>query len=83
MDSIKDVLAFLFLIGFFIYGLFMILGAMRNWRSFLLAYKRIDLIKVFGDFGRVLYVILGLAICTIAVLLFLKKMSIGPLVGSR
>lgn len=83
MESLKDVLAFLLLIGFFVYGMFMILGAMRNWRSFLFAYKRIDIIKVFGDFGRVLYVLLGLAICTIAVLLFLKKLGIGPWVGLK
>jgi hypothetical protein len=57
----------------------MILGSVRNWSHFLNAYKQFDLIKAFGNLGRLLYVILGLTICIIALLLFLKKLGIGPL----
>jgi hypothetical protein len=83
MENIKDALAFIFLLGLFVYGIFMVLGAMRNGRSFLFAYKTIDLIKIFGDFGRVLYVVLGLVVCTISVLLFLKILGVGPWVGLK
>jgi hypothetical protein len=76
MDTAKDILAYMFLIFLFIYGIYMILGAMRNWKSFLNAYKRIDLIKVFGEFGRVLYMILGLIVCVVAVFLVLKKLGL-------
>lgn len=72
---VKDFFLFLFLLLLFTYGLFMIFGAMRNWRSFLNSYKSIDLIKLFGDFGRILYVILGLIICCVAIFLFLKKLG--------
>ena len=75
MDTFKDIFIYTLLVLLFIYGLYMIVGAMRNRKSFLNAYKRIDLIKLFGDLGRVFYVIFGLVICTVAILLTLKKLS--------
>jgi uncharacterized membrane protein YgaE (UPF0421/DUF939 family) len=83
METFKDIFVYLFLILLFVYGLYMTLGALRNWNSFLYAYKRFDLIEAFGNLGRLLYVILGLVISIIAILLFLKHLGIGPLAGLK
>lgn len=79
----KDIFMYLFLVVLFVYGLYVASGAVRNRKSFLGMYKSIDLINLFGDFGRVLYALIGLAACAVAVLLFLKKLGIGPLVGQK
>jgi hypothetical protein len=62
-----------------VYGLYILFGALRNWDNFNKAHKRIDLTEIFGDFGRVLYVILGFAIFILATLCLLGLLQIGPL----
>lgn len=62
-----------------VYGLYISFGALRNWDNFNKAHKRIDLIAIFGDFGRVLYVIFGFAIFIMATLSLLGLLQIGPL----
>ncbi|MES2515469.1 MAG: hypothetical protein V4580_15045 [Bacteroidota bacterium] len=61
-----------------VYGLYMSLGALRNWNSFNKAHKRIDLIAMFGDPGRLIYVVAGMAICVVAALCVCGLMGIGP-----
>ena len=67
----------------FFYGAYIAIASMRNWKRFVESYKRIDLIKVFGDFGRVLYVLLGTGLCIISVLMVLKFLGIGPWVNLK
>jgi hypothetical protein len=69
----------LFALLMIVYGLYISLGALRNWSNFNKAHKRIDLIAIFGDFGRVLYVVFGAAICIGATLCLFGLMQVGPL----
>ena len=49
----------LFLTG---YGSYVCYAAVKNKKRFIDSYKRFDMIKIFGDFGRVIYAILGIVI---------------------
>ena len=72
----------LFIFCFF-YGAYISIAAMRNWRQFIESYKRIDLIKLFGDFGRILYVLFGIGLCMMSVLMLLKFLGMGPWTGLK
>lgn len=62
-----------------VYGLYMFFGALRNWRHFNNASKRIDLIELFGTYGRLLYVIIGFITVILSTLALLAFNNIGPL----
>ena len=78
MESYQRVLGIIFFLFCFGYGLYISMAAMRNWKSFINSPKRIDLIKVFGDFGRVLYMIIGIFLALVSVLMVLKIFDLGP-----
>ena len=61
-----------------LYGLYLALGSLRNWNRFVNSHKRLDLTEIFGDFGRILYVVFGLAIFILATLSFFGLLHIGP-----
>jgi hypothetical protein len=42
------------------YGIYLSYGAMKNTKTFRAMPKRVDLIEFFGDFGRLMYFILGI-----------------------
>ena len=77
--TISKIILILFALLMMVYGLYISFGALRNWDNFNKAHNRIDLIAIFGDFGRVLYVILGFAIFIMAILCLLGLLQIGPL----
>ena len=57
----------------------MFFGALRNWNHFNKAPKRLDLIEMFGVYGRLLYVVLGLVIITGSTLALFAINNIGAL----
>jgi hypothetical protein len=69
---------FIFCVLLFLYGIYIFLGALRNWKSFIKKYKKIDLIEIFGDFGRVLYMIIGVFISIISMLYLAGILELGP-----
>ena len=73
-----NVFGIIFFSACFLYGAYIAIASMRNWKKFIDSYKTIDLIKVFGDFGRVLYVLIGLMFCILSVLMILKFFGLGP-----
>ncbi len=77
--NLAKIILILFALLMIVYGLYIAFGAMRNWDNFNKARKRIDLIAIFGDFGRVLYVVFGFAIFIAATLCLLGLLQIGPL----
>jgi hypothetical protein len=79
MTFIKYILIYSFFLLVFGYGVFISVGTMRNLRSWKNHYKRIDLEKYFGDFGRVLWVIVGLVYIAISIYMLMKLTGIGPL----
>lgn len=62
----------------FFYGLHMSIGSIKNWNSFNNVYKRIDFTDLFGDFGRIIYVVFGLIISIGALMCLLGMFQIGP-----
>lgn len=68
----KIIFLYLFSIVLFIYGSYLTIAAIRNWRGFIDAPKRINLFKIFGEFARVVYAVFGLILCACAIVLFLK-----------
>ena len=78
-QNLAKIILILFALLIIVYGLYISLGALRNWDSFNKAHKRIDLVAIFGDFGRVLYVVFGFAIFIMATLCLLGLLQIGPL----
>lgn len=67
----------------FFYGLYISIASLKNSERFIRGYKRIDLIKISGDSGRIVYFIFGILISVIATLMFLKFLHIGPWAGSN
>ena len=63
---------FLFVISLFLLGIWSVLGTIYRWKSFKKAYKSIDLEKIFGGFGSIIYVILGLASCMASIFLLYR-----------
>ncbi len=61
-----------------LFGIYMILASIRNWSSFRNVSKRIDLIEIFGEFGRILYIILGLWVLIFSILWILGVFEIAP-----
>lgn len=70
------VFSFIFLIAF---GVFIFLGSLRNWKIFINKPKKIDLIALFGDLGRIMYVIIGAFLTFFWILSLLGVLNIGPL----
>ena len=73
-----NIFGIIFFIFCFFYGAYVAIAAMRNWKQFINSYKSIDLIKLFGDFGRVLYFLFGLGLSIISILMVLKFLGTGP-----
>jgi len=61
-----------------LFGIYLILASIRNWSSFRNVSKRIDLIEIFGEFGRILYIIIGLGVLLLSILWILGVFEIGP-----
>ncbi len=70
---IKIIFLNLFLLVGFGYGLFIMLGSMRNWTSWKNTYKSIDLEEYLGDLGRVIYAVFGLCLSLIMLYLFVRQ----------
>lgn len=68
----KQIISYLFLAVLFIYGVWLVYDAWSNNLKFINSYKRIDFIKLFGDFGRILYILFGIIVCGVAVFLFYR-----------
>lgn len=77
--NLAKIILILFALLMVVYGLYISLGALRNWNSFNKSYKRIDLVAIFGDFGRVLYIVIGLGIFVMATFCLLGLLQFGPL----
>lgn len=60
----------LFLLLLFCYSMYFTIAVIRNWESFRKAYKPIDLTIVFGDVGRILYMLIGILLVVLSVYLF-------------
>jgi purine-cytosine permease-like protein len=72
---------FVYPIGFFSFfaGLYGILGTIHRWKSFKNGYKRIDLEAIFGTtIGRLLYVLLGIFLCILAIILIFNPFNVIP-----
>jgi len=67
----------------FFYGIYIFISCLRENSAFIKSHKRIDLIKAWGNFGRLIYLLFGLAISTMSILMLLKSFGIGPFVGSK
>lgn len=78
-----NIAGFLFCFFCAAYGAYVCIASVRNWKSFNDSYKRIDLIKIFGDFGRILYAVFGLAMCIFFFLMLLRVLGYGPFVNYR
>jgi hypothetical protein len=62
----------------FLYGIYLTLGSILKWKAFINSYKRIDFIRLFGNYGRIFYAILGVCLSIISVLMVLKLFGQGP-----
>jgi hypothetical protein len=60
----------LFTLSLFLMGIWTILGTIYRWKSFKKAYKRIDFERLFGGFGSIIYVIIGISTCITSIFLF-------------
>jgi hypothetical protein len=60
-------------------GLFMFFGALRNWNNIYSPHIRINLVELFGVYGRLLYMLIGLIIIIFSILAGLGFNDIGPL----
>jgi hypothetical protein len=73
-ETTKNIfLLFLSLFGIS-YGIYLSYGAMKNTKRFRAMPRRVDLITFFGDFGRLMYFILGIILFFIG--LFLAYMAL-------
>ena len=61
----------LFSLSLFLMGIWTILGTIYRWQSFK-AYKRIDLERLFGGFGSIIYVVLGAASCLVSIFILYR-----------
>jgi hypothetical protein len=82
-EVFRKILGIAFFSFCFGYGVYIAIAAMRNYKPFIDSYKRIDLIKIFGDFGRVLYVIFGAVFSVLSLLMILRFLGFGPFVGAK
>jgi purine-cytosine permease-like protein len=72
---------FVYSIAFYSFfgGLYVVLGTIYRWKSFKKGYKRIDLEAIFGtSIGRLLYVLLGISLCILAIILFFNPFNVIP-----
>ena len=69
--------------GIMLYGCYVCWASLSNNQKFLQSYKTIDLVKYFGDFGRILYIIIGLGLICTSTLMILKFLGLGPWVGEH
>lgn len=67
---LNDVNVHLFIAVLFGYGIYFIVAMIQHSQSFQHVYRRIDFIKLFGDFGRILYVLAGILCITISIIVF-------------
>lgn len=67
----------------FFYGAYIAVALMRNRKQFVESYKTIDFIKLFGNFGRILYVLTGIALCIVSTIMLLKFFGMGPWAGLK
>jgi hypothetical protein len=61
-----------------VFGLWMFFGALRDWKSFNKAPKRIDFIEMFGVYGRIIYLVIGFFIIVATILVLLGINNLGP-----
>jgi hypothetical protein len=79
----KQVFLYVFPVFVFAFGLYIAIGAFSNWPGFQRMYKRFDLVSIFGDLGRVTYIMIGLLTSLAGIFLFLKIIGFGPLAGMK
>jgi len=74
-ETLKYFIQLLFGIFLTFYGGHITISSIRNNKKFIDSYKKLDLIKLFGDFGRILYAIIGLIVCIGGVLISLRQVQ--------
>ena len=76
---LTDLIINFLLVLLLVYGIYSTISVIRNWESFRKAYKpMVDLTSLFGDFGRIVYMLLGMVMVAMSVLLFCVRYKIGP-----
>lgn len=74
-ETLKYFIQLFFGIFLTFYGGHVTISAIRNNKKFIDSYKRVDLINIFGDFGRILYAIIGLIVCILGILISIRQIQ--------
>jgi hypothetical protein len=64
-----------FAILLFLLGLWSSLGTIYRWKTFKRSYKRVDLERIFGGFGSILYVLIGISAIAVAGFMLFKVLN--------
>lgn len=78
MEEIKRIIIIGLWIFCFFYGLYISIASFTDHKPFTRSYKFPDLIRLFGNFGRIIYILFGLILSVVALLMLLKVFDKGP-----
>lgn len=67
---LNDINIHLFIVVLFIYGIYFIISTVQNSQSFRRVYREVDFIKLFGNFGKILNILIGILCIVMSIIVF-------------